>query len=166
VLLTAISTAGVVQGKNAMGPSEANAPDQPIGPSSAVTAIVGDDHEAARSRIREILEEMGIRVIAESTNGELLLDAVARLRPQLVTVDMRMPGLNGLIVTERVKQSHPEIRVFIVTNYPNEHYRRAAEKVGADAFIAKADAYAGLKGAIQQWRGSGQKGSKGSSQTE
>jgi DNA-binding NarL/FixJ family response regulator len=113
------------------------------------TAIVADDHEAARSRIRELLEDRGIRVVAEFTNGELALDAVLHLRPQLVTVDIRMPGLGGLAVAERIKQECPQTRVFVVTNYPNQHYRRAAEKAGADAFIAKSEAYEGFQTALR-----------------
>jgi DNA-binding NarL/FixJ family response regulator len=153
-LLTAmISTVDPENGTGATGENEPTAQSDKAEASPLVTAIVGDDHEAARSRIREILEEMGVRVVAEFSNGELLLDAVLRLRPQLVTVDIRMPGMNGLVATERIKHDCPQTRVFVVTNYPNEHYRRAAERAGADAFLAKSDAYAGLQQAIKQWFG-------------
>jgi len=117
------------------------------------TAIVADDHEAARTRIREILEESGVRVLGEVAHGDLLLDEIVRIRPRLATVDIRMPGVNGLVLTQRIKQRCPDTRVFIITNYPNEYYRRASEKVGADAFIAKTEAYAGLRQAILKWFG-------------
>ncbi len=124
----------------------------PAPPTAQMTAIVADDHEAARARIREILEEMGFKVVAEVANGELLLDAVERLQPRLVTVDIRMPGVNGLAATQRIKSLFPHMAVFVVTNYPNEHYRRAAEDAGADAFIPKPDAYEGLQSAVAAWK--------------
>jgi len=119
----------------------------------AIRAIVADDHEAARTRIREMLEDMGVDVVAEIANGDLLLDAVQQYHPQLVTVDVRMPGINGLVATQLIKRSFPEIRVFVITNYPNEHYRRASENMGADAFISKPEAFKGLMEAVTMWFG-------------
>jgi DNA-binding NarL/FixJ family response regulator len=166
-LLTAmISTFNSASRGEVTGENEPTEQSDKAEASPWVTAIVGDDHEAARSRIREILEEMGIRVVAEFSNGELLLDAVLRLRPQLVTVDIRMPGMNGLVATEHIKHDCPQTRVFVVTNYPNEQYRRAAEKMGADAFLAKSDAYAGLQQAIKQWFGLRSEASEDSAQAQ
>jgi len=166
LLAAAISAADDAQGSEGMGKSKEIAHGDKAEPTSLITAIVGDDHEAARSRIREILEEMGIKVIAEFSNGKLLLDAVLQMRPRLVTVDIRMPGLNGLVVTERIKQDCPETCVFVITNYPNEYYRRAAKKTGADAFIAKAEAYGELRKAVTHRFGPARKAAEDSGKTK
>jgi len=118
-----------------------------------LTAIVADDHEGARTRIREILEELGVQVVAEVAHGDLVLDKIQQVRPRLATLDIRMPGVNGLALAQAIKQHCPDTRVFIITNYPNEYYRHASEEVGADAFIPKAEAYLGLRQAVLKWFG-------------
>jgi len=97
---------------------------EPVSKPCRLTAVVADDHVVARTRIREILEDLGIEVVAAVSNGDHLLDAAQRLRPQFVTVDIRMPGLNGLSATQLLKRKYPETRFFVVTNYPNERYRQ------------------------------------------
>jgi CheY-like chemotaxis protein len=71
------------------------------------------------------------------SNGRDAVDAVTRLKPDLVVVDLMMPDLDGLEVCRRVKQTTPETDVVIVTAFDDDHVHGVALQVGASAFVAK-----------------------------
>jgi len=121
--------------------------------SCLATAVIAEPHKATRARFREILEECRLRVVAEVADGQALLDAVRRLRPELVLVAIRLPKVSGLAAAEAIKREQPDARVFVASNTPDERYRRAAERAGADAFLVKSEAYETLIDAVAQWRG-------------
>ncbi len=83
--------------------------------------------------------EPQLRVVGQARSGEEGLRLVTALRPDLVLMDFEMPGMNGLEATRRIKESPDAPRVLIVTLYDNPTYRAAAEAVGADGFVSKAD---------------------------
>ncbi|GBC62327.1 hypothetical protein DENIS_3296 [Desulfonema ishimotonii] len=75
--------------------------------------------------------------IAEAENGEQALDIIETFKPDIVFMDIRLPGENGLALTGRIKIGHPNIFVIILTEYDLPEYRAAAFKNGADDFITK-----------------------------
>jgi len=75
--------------------------------------------------------------IAEATNGREALERIDSLSPNLIFMDIRLPGQNGLELTEKIKKLYPEIIVIILTNYDLPEYREAAERFKADHFLSK-----------------------------
>jgi DNA-binding response OmpR family regulator len=98
--------------------------------------LIVDDHPHARDLIRGFLTMPGLTV-QECASGQ---DAVAHARefkPHWVTMDVRLPGLNGFEATKAIKQIHPDARVIIVTSFNDPHFRQLAESAGATGFILK-----------------------------
>ena len=75
--------------------------------------------------------------IAEATNGREALERIDSLSPNLIFMDIRLPGQNGLELTEKIKKLYPEIIVIILTNYDLPEYREAAVRFKADHFLSK-----------------------------
>jgi DNA-binding NarL/FixJ family response regulator len=75
--------------------------------------------------------------IAEVGNGEEALKRIDPLPPDLIFMDIRLPGQNGLELTEKIKKLYPEIIIIILTNYDLPEYREAAARFKADHFLSK-----------------------------
>lgn len=75
--------------------------------------------------------------ITEAGNGEEALEKVDSLSPNLIFMDVRLPGENGLELTEKIKNLHPDIMIIIITNYDLPEYREAAARFKADHFLSK-----------------------------
>ncbi len=76
-------------------------------------------------------------MVGEAGDGEEAVRLARDLRPDVVLMDIGMPGLDGLEATRRIKADRPEARVIILTVHGEEAYRRAAGESGADAFLPK-----------------------------
>ena len=75
--------------------------------------------------------------ISEAANGEEAMQKIKALQPQVIFMDLRLPGENGLELTKKIKAQYPDIIVVIVTNYDVPEYRKAAYESRADHFISK-----------------------------
>lgn len=105
---------------------------------SYTRVVLADDHTLVRVGLRMLLESMPhIEVVGEASNGLELLVLVERLRPQLVLMDIAMPGLNGLDATRRITKAWPDMRVLILSMHQNEEYVRQALCHGAMAYLLK-----------------------------
>jgi DNA-binding NarL/FixJ family response regulator len=87
-----------------------------------------------------------VNVVGEAANGEMALRLVEELRPDVVIMDVEMPGLDGLTATEQIKRRWPEVRVVVLTLYPG--HRARARAAGADAFLLKGDSVDVLQAAV------------------
>lgn len=109
-----------------------------MGERPVIRVLLADDHEVVRKGIREFLEEAeDIEVVAEATNGEEALAYAEELRPDVAVLDVQMPKLTGIEVTERLKTLLPEVRVLILTAFDYDPYVFAALQVGANGYILK-----------------------------
>ena len=109
-----------------------------MGERPVIRVLLADDHEVVRKGIREFLEEAeDIEVVAEATNGEEALTRAEELRPDVAVLDVQMPKLTGIEVTERLKTLLPEVRVLILTAFDYDPYVFAALQVGANGYILK-----------------------------
>ncbi len=100
--------------------------------------VLADDHAMVRQGIRQFLEEGGeIAVVAEAADGEETLRLVARHRPDVVVLDIQMPGMSGIEVTKEIRAHFPGIRVLILTAYDDDPYVLALLRAGADGYILK-----------------------------
>jgi DNA-binding NarL/FixJ family response regulator len=104
-----------------------------------VTALLVEDNVAFRESLRETLHSrfpaMGV---TEAGDGEQALQKIQALVPDLVFMDIRLPGENGLSLTKKIKAAHPHVVVVVLTSYDLPEYREAAFQYHANYFITKA----------------------------
>jgi DNA-binding NarL/FixJ family response regulator len=113
--------------------------------------ILADDHPLLRAGIREVLRELpGLEVTGEATDGREAIELVKSQQPDVVFMDISMPGLNGLEATERIVKAFPKVRVIILSRHENEEYYWRALQVGASGYLLKKAAIAELKVALQR----------------
>lgn len=99
-----------------------------------------DDHPAFRDVVRELVQATGqMTVVGEADSGERAVELVERLRPDLVLMDVRMPGIGGVRAARTIKASHPSTVVVLVSTARPEELPRDAEACAADARVWKGD---------------------------
>ncbi len=105
-----------------------------------IRVLLVDDNEAFRASAGRFLSRQACcDLVGTASSGEEALARVGSIHPDLVLLDVAMPGLNGLEVTRRLKQSGDPARVVMVTIHDEADYRIAAHEAGADGFIVKTD---------------------------
>ncbi|MBI4943132.1 MAG: response regulator transcription factor [Actinobacteria bacterium] len=103
-----------------------------------VRVVVADDQQLLRAGFRVILEsENDIEVVGEAADGLEVLDVVARVRPDVVLMDIRMPVLDGLAATERLMATAHPPRVVVLTTFDQNEYVVRALRAGAYGFLLK-----------------------------
>jgi len=111
--------------------------------------LLADDHALVRAGMRMLLEAMGhVNVLGEAADGHTVLQMVEQLQPQLVLMDIAMPGLNGLEATARITRQWPHVKVVMLSMHQDEQYVRQALKVGATGYLLKDSATTELALAI------------------
>lgn len=112
--------------------------------------VVADDHTLVRAGVCKLLESMpAFKVIGQADNGRQVLELAEQLQPDLVLMDLSMPGLTGLEATARLRKSWPRIRVVILSMHQNTEYVRQALRNGASAYLLKDAAPQELEQALQ-----------------
>ncbi|MCC7126724.1 MAG: response regulator transcription factor [Acidobacteria bacterium] len=111
--------------------------------------LLADDHTLVRAGIRRILESQpGVTVLAEAADGPGALALVAAHEADVLVLDLKMPGLDGIEVLRSVKSSHPALKVVVVTMFEAREYVARAVKLGADAYLLKDSAVQDLTAAL------------------
>lgn len=117
---------------------------------TATRLVIADDHMLVRAGVRKLLELIdGIEVVGETGNGLAVLDMVAELLPDLVVMDINMPGIGGLEATAQLTRTWPNVRVLILSMYETEEYVALALANGAKGYMLKDAAPAELESAIR-----------------
>jgi len=102
------------------------------------TALLVEDNDLYREEIRDLLSSrFPLWRILEAADGAEALDALQRYEPQVVFMDIALPGEDGLSLTRKIKQEHPNITVAILSSYDFPEYREAAQESGADLYLVK-----------------------------
>lgn len=116
-----------------------------------VRVILADDHPLVRAGIRAVLEKFsGVQVVGEAGDGREVLNLVKLHRPDVVLMDISMPGLNGLEATSRIARDFSEVRVIILSMHSNEEYYWRALKAGAVGYLLKKAATTELETALHR----------------
>ena len=114
-----------------------------------VNILLADDHTLVRAGIRALVEQLPtVKVVGEAKDGREALRLVKERKPDLILMDVAMPGLNGLEATARLSKEFPDVRVIIISMYANEEYVREAIKAGAAGYLVKRSAATELERAI------------------
>lgn len=100
--------------------------------------LVADDHRLFRDGVRALLASLeGLEVVAEAATGDEALALALELRPDVVLMDVQMPGLNGIEATRRLRAAAPEVGVVVVTMYEDDELVFAALRAGARGYVLK-----------------------------
>ncbi len=111
-----------------------------------IRVLVADDHEILRSTITGMLRSLnGVDVVAEVCNGVDAVSEARRTSPDLVLLDVHMPGVNGFEAAARIKSSVPTARVAIMSAAGGSAYELTGDPTGADAFIDKSSLRSGIR---------------------
>lgn len=114
------------------------------------TIILAEDHQIVRQGLRKLLEEeRDLRVVGETGDGLEAAQLVEKLRPDILVVDMVMPGLNGLDVIRNVRQRSPQTRIIVLSMHANEGYVVEALRLGASGYLLKESSSNELIRAVQ-----------------
>ena len=100
--------------------------------------LIVDDHGVVRAGIRSLLEaETDMEVVGEAARGEEALEKVRKLHPELVLMDIAMPGMNGIEATRRIKEEFPDICVLVLTMHDDEEFFFPVLRAGASGYVLK-----------------------------
>ena len=103
-----------------------------------IRVIIADDHHLIRHGLRDLLEkESDIRVVAEAKDGQEVVDAMHRVRTDVIVMDVEMPGINGIEATRRIRASFSEIRVVMLSMHSDPVLIRKALDNGARGYVLK-----------------------------
>jgi two-component system, NarL family, response regulator NreC len=116
-----------------------------------VSIVLADDHQIVRKGLSALLEvEADFKVVGEASAGPETVLLVEKLSPNILILDLMMPGLNGLEVIRQLHQQSPSTRVIVLSMYSNEAYVLNALKNGASGYVLKSADMAEIIQAIRQ----------------
>ena len=105
---------------------------------SPITILTADDHPLIRDGLAAVIRaEPGLQVVGEAANGEEAIEAYARLRPDVVLMDLRMPVMDGLTATRAILADDPNARIIVLTTYDGDEDIHRALAAGARGYLLK-----------------------------
>jgi DNA-binding NarL/FixJ family response regulator len=118
--------------------------------------LVADDHAVVREGLKRILtQDEGIRVVAEAEDGASALDRAREVSPDIVVLDMSMPGRGGLETLQELKRLWPDVGVLVLSMHPEDQYAVRVLREGADGYLSKESAAEELINALRKIHGGG-----------
>lgn len=103
-----------------------------------IRVLIVDDHLVVRRGLRSMLADAGdVEIVGGASNSREAIEQTANLRPDVLLLDIRMPGMNGLRLLRCLKERFPDIRVVILTNYDDEQFLLEAFRAGAFGYLLK-----------------------------
>jgi DNA-binding NarL/FixJ family response regulator len=117
--------------------------------SARVSVLVVDDQDLVRGGLVAILRASGVDVVGEAADGPQAVQLTAELHPDVVLMDIEMPGGDGLTATRDILAVHPDVRVLVLTTFDLDEYIYQALRLGASGFLLKTTAPARLADAVR-----------------
>jgi DNA-binding NarL/FixJ family response regulator len=112
--------------------------------------LIAEDHALVRAGLRVLLsQDPEFEIVGEADNGREVVRAAGELKPQIVLMDLTMPGMNGMEAILDIKRRYPEVRVLVLTLHKTEEFVLAALRAGADGYILKEATPAELRLAVR-----------------
>ncbi|HEY0633641.1 MAG TPA: response regulator transcription factor [Thermoleophilaceae bacterium] len=105
----------------------------------AMTLMIVDDHRAFRDAARRVLDRAGFEIVGEAADGESALEAVPSLHPDVLLLDVQLPGIDGFEVSRRLIERGDAPLIVITSSREGAHYGPLVEQSGARGFVHKAD---------------------------
>jgi two-component system, NarL family, response regulator NreC len=103
-----------------------------------IQIMLVDDHDVVRTGLKTYLEiQEGFEVIAEADSGEKALEMLTHISPELIVMDITMPGIDGLETTRRIKERSPECRILALTVHSDKQFFFEMLAAGADGYVTK-----------------------------
>lgn len=123
----------------------------PVNPAAkSIRVLLADDHTLVRAGIRALLEKVpGVTVAGEAGDGREVIELINAHQPDVVLMDLSMPGLNGLQALGRITRDFPNVRVLMLSMHHNDEYVLQALKAGATGYLLKRAATAELPVALK-----------------
>lgn len=116
-----------------------------------IRLVLVDDHEVLRDGLRLLLHtEPGLEVVGEANNGRSAIELVAELEPDVVVMDIAMPGMNGVEATRQICAQDPRVRVIALSIYSDRRYVERMFKAGARGYLLKIAGRAELVHAVER----------------
>lgn len=116
-----------------------------------IKVLLVDDHTIFREGIRALLSaEPDMEVVGEACDGAQAIELAAKLLPDIIVMDLIMPGMNGMQAAQQLHDRHPDIKVLILSMYDDEEYIRQILKAGASGYVLKRAASDDLLRAIRE----------------
>ncbi len=113
-------------------------PEAAADPNGIIRVVLADDHALVRAGMRSLLGTMAqVQVVGEASSGEEALALAEREHPDVVLMDIAMKGITGLVAAARMRESHPAVRVVILSMHAGEEYVLQALRAGAVGYLLK-----------------------------
>jgi two-component system, NarL family, response regulator DevR len=113
--------------------------------------LLVDDHPIVRQGVRSVLaNHPDIEVIGEADGAFALFACLDTLKPDIILLDIRMPGPNGIEITQRIKREHPEIKIIVLSTYDDDEFLIGALRAGAEGYLLKSASAQVLASAVRQ----------------
>lgn len=117
----------------------------------SIKVLLVDDHPIVRQGVQSVLaNHPDIQVVGEADCAASLFANLETLQPNVILLDIRMPGQNGIEITQRLKREHPDIKVIILSTYDDDEYLLGALRAGAEGYMLKSASAQVLASAIRQ----------------
>jgi len=98
---------------------------------------IADDHGVVRAGIYSLLVDSGLHVVGEASNGHEAVELARKTKPDVMLLDIRMPGMDGLRALAAIKSENPQISIIMLTTYANPEYLARAVSLGAVGYLSK-----------------------------
>ncbi|MGH2685142.1 MAG: response regulator [Actinomycetota bacterium] len=104
----------------------------------SISVVLGDDHTLVRQGLRRAIDETDdLKVVGEGSNGEEIVGVAGETSPDIVVLDIRMPGMDGIEAAKRITSERPETGVVMLTAYDDRHFVVEAVRAGARGYVLK-----------------------------
>lgn len=116
-----------------------------------IRVLLVDDHPIVRQGVQSVLaNHADINVVGEADSASSLFACLDTLKPQVILLDIRMPGPSGIEITQRLKREHPDIKVIILSTYDEDEFLLGALRAGAEGYLLKSASAQVLASAVRQ----------------